>query len=130
MQYSQEHLKTMVYAKFGGQTECIMGNWKIGNYAKQQFCKCITLFCTFLCSPCITKTWNDQILSLLGNGSGKAINSTISVRTWARSPLFSSNPNSLLLGNSAPWNNRQKKVKGCEVLFFSDVFMDVAVVRS
>ena len=31
MQYSQEHLKTMVYAKFGGQTECIMGNWKIVN---------------------------------------------------------------------------------------------------
>ena len=29
MQYSHEHLKTMVYAKFGGQTECIMGNWKI-----------------------------------------------------------------------------------------------------
>ena len=21
----------MVYAKFGGQTECIMGNWKIEN---------------------------------------------------------------------------------------------------
>ena len=31
MQYSQEHLKTMVYARFGGQTECIMGNWKIEN---------------------------------------------------------------------------------------------------
>ena len=31
MQYSQEHLKTMVYAKFGGKTECIMGNWKIEN---------------------------------------------------------------------------------------------------
>ena len=31
MQYSQEHLKTIVYAKFGGQTECIMGNWKIEN---------------------------------------------------------------------------------------------------
>ena len=32
MQYSQEHLKTMVYAKFGGgQIECIMGNWKIEN---------------------------------------------------------------------------------------------------
>ena len=31
MQYSQEHLKTMVYAKFGGQTEFIMGNWKIEN---------------------------------------------------------------------------------------------------
>ena len=31
MQYSQEHLKTMVYTEFGGQTECIMGNWKIEN---------------------------------------------------------------------------------------------------
>ena len=31
MQYSQEHLKTMVYAEFGEQTECIMGNWKIEN---------------------------------------------------------------------------------------------------
>ena len=31
MQYSQEHLKTMVYAKFGGQTEGIMGNSKIEN---------------------------------------------------------------------------------------------------
>ena len=31
MQYSQKHLKTMVYAKFGGKTECIMGNWKIEN---------------------------------------------------------------------------------------------------
>ena len=35
MQYSQEHLKTIVYAEFGGQTECIMGNWKIEN---RQFC--------------------------------------------------------------------------------------------
>ena len=32
MQYSQEHLKTMVYAEFGGQTDCIMGNWKIENW--------------------------------------------------------------------------------------------------
>ena len=31
MQYSQEHLQTMVYAEFGGQTESIMGNSKIEN---------------------------------------------------------------------------------------------------
>ena len=31
MQYSQEHLKTMVYAEFGEQTECIVGNSKIEN---------------------------------------------------------------------------------------------------
>ena len=36
MQYSQEHLKTMVYAEFGGQTECIMGNWKIENKKNHQ----------------------------------------------------------------------------------------------
>ena len=36
MQYSQEHLKTMVYAEFGGQTECIMGNWKIENRSQQK----------------------------------------------------------------------------------------------
>ena len=35
MQYSQEHLKTMVYAEFGAQTECVMGNWKIENYPGQ-----------------------------------------------------------------------------------------------
>ena len=32
MQYSQVQLKTVVYAEFGGQTECIMGNWKIENW--------------------------------------------------------------------------------------------------
>ena len=30
--YSQEYFITIVYAKLGGQTECIMGNWKIENY--------------------------------------------------------------------------------------------------
>ena len=35
MQYSQEHLKTMVYAEFGGQTECIMGNSKIENWVSK-----------------------------------------------------------------------------------------------
>ena len=29
--YSQEPFATIVYAKLGGQTECIMGNWKIEN---------------------------------------------------------------------------------------------------
>ena len=31
MQYSQEHLKTRVYAEFGGKTVCIMGNSKREN---------------------------------------------------------------------------------------------------
>ena len=29
LHFTQEHFKTISYAKFGGQTECIMGNWKI-----------------------------------------------------------------------------------------------------
>ena len=43
MQYSQEHLKTMVYAKNGGQTECIMGNWKIENIISEvpQKARCV-----------------------------------------------------------------------------------------
>ena len=63
---------------------------------------CITLFCTFLCLPWITTTWNDQILSLLyltiilEDENGKAINSTISVLTRARSSLFRSSINVLL----------------------------------
>ena len=36
-------------------------------------------FCTFLCCPCTTKTWNDQILSRLETGNGRAINFTISL---------------------------------------------------
>ena len=35
MQYSQEHLKTMVYAKFGEDLACIMGNSKIENKEEQ-----------------------------------------------------------------------------------------------
>ena len=33
MQYSQEHLKTTVYAKFGDQAVCIMGDSKIENWS-------------------------------------------------------------------------------------------------
>ena len=50
-------------------------------------------------------------LSLLGNGNGKSINSTIPFSTWARSPLFSSNPYFILLSKWAPWKNREKKWK-------------------
>ena len=72
-------------------------------------------FCTFLCCHCITTTWNGQILSLLENRNGKAIYSTTSVWIRARSPLFSSNQNSLYLSNKANWDNRETVQKKCEV---------------
>ena len=62
-------------------------------------------------------TWIDQILSLFGNGNGKAITSTNSVWTRSRPLLFSSNPNSLLLNNWAPWNNDEKKCKDLKSIF-------------
>ena len=62
-------------------------------------------------------TWNDQILSLLRNGNGEAINSTISVRTWVWSLLFSSKLNSLLFSNWTPWNKRKKKWKDGKFIF-------------
>ena len=40
MQTFQEYFTTIVYAKFGGQVECIMGNWKIVN-AVFTLVKCI-----------------------------------------------------------------------------------------
>ena len=42
------------------------------------------------------------------NAYGKAINSTISVWSRVRPPLFSSNLNSLLLTNRANWDNCEK----------------------
>ena len=47
----------------------------------------------------------------------------------ARALLFSSNPKSLLSSNCAPWNNHRKSER-MRSLFFSDVFMNVAVVGS
>ena len=49
----------------------------------------------------------------------------------ARPPLFSSNINSLLLSSCATWDNREMVGKDAEsIWFFSEVFMDVAVVGS
>ena len=41
MQCPQEHLKTIVYAKFGGQRKCIMGNLKIENDQVKWLCACV-----------------------------------------------------------------------------------------
>ena len=74
-------------------------------------------FCTFLCCPCTTMTWNDQIVSLLENGKGEAINFTISVWTQARSPLFTCNLNSLLLANRETWENLEKVYNDAKSIF-------------
>ena len=68
-------------------------------------------FCIFLCRPCPTTTWNDQILSWLENGNGKAINFAFSlwIRTW--SPLFSSNLTSLLSSDWVTWYKGEKVLK-------------------
>ena len=49
--------------------------------------------------------------------NGKAINSSISVWTGARTPLFSSNINSLLLSNRVTWENREMVWKDSESIF-------------
>ena len=73
--------------------------------------------------------WNDQILSKLENGTGKAINLSISLWTRTLSPLFSSYLTFLLL--SKWWLHiRAKKFQRTRSLFFSEVFIGVAVVGS
>ena len=103
-------------------TTTAKGTSKNNRFNKQnkKLCTRITLFFTFLCLHCTTTTWNDQILGLLGNGNGKEINSTISVRTWARSPVFSTSQNPLLLSNRTNWDNREKGLN--DAVFFSATF--------
>ena len=69
-------------------------------------------------------------LSLLGNGNGKAINSTISVRTRAQSLLFSSNPNfPQSFKQLGPLENRKKsEIMGS--LFFQRHFRGRRCCRS
>ena len=69
------------------------GNVKkaIGLMSKTTTLHVITLFCTFLYYPYTTMTWNGQILRSLVKRNGKALNSSISVWTQGRSPLFSTN---------------------------------------
>ena len=76
-------------------------------WSKQQLCTRITILGQFLCLPCTTTTWNGQILSLPKNGTGKAINSTISVWTRARVPSLHFQPKFPFLSNRATWDNRE-----------------------
>ena len=74
-------------------------------------------FCTFLCRPCTTRTWNDQILSLLESGNGNAINVTFSLWTRTRSPLFSSNLTFLLSSDWVTWYKAEKVSKDVKSVF-------------
>ena len=71
------HFSTIVYAKFGGQTECIMGNWKIENIGiqiLQERLVNLIVFCLFLTIAsfsvsCIsnftlTRIWADCIYAI------------------------------------------------------------------
>ena len=70
MQYSQEHLKTMVYAEFGGQTECIMGNSKIKNNGKERGETAVFAGYDRTCfqSVCVEKRWPPAIERVIGLG--------------------------------------------------------------
>ena len=101
--------------------------WKSNNSARAS-----RFFAHFLCRPNTTMTWNEQILSLLEDANGQAINSTISVWTRAQYTLFSTNINSLLsgaMGSCFFWVTGRPgiTVKGFErmwSLFSHDVFVD------
>ena len=87
--------------------------------AKQHFYTFITLFCTFHCRSVTTTTWNDQILSWLENGNGKAINFTISLWTKTWSPLFSSNLTGLLSWKQVSWYKSKIVSKDAKSIFLA-----------
>ena len=74
------------------------------------------LYISLLSLACATTTWNDQSLSWVENGNGKAINFTISLWTQKRFPLCSSNLTFLRSSDWVTWFNG-KSFKGREVYF-------------
>jgi len=74
-------------------------------------------FCQFLCRPCTATRWNGQILSSPKNGSGKAINSAISVWTRARVPSLHFHLKFPFLSNRATWDNREIVSKYAKCIF-------------
>ena len=61
----------MVYAKFGGQTECIMGNWKIENANDDLACSAGVFFERAICSrklPEERRKWGES----KGAGRGRS----------------------------------------------------------
>ena len=47
----------MVYAEFGGQTECIMGNWKIENTTSADYQLCVQTMYQALDKEIVEVTW-------------------------------------------------------------------------
>ena len=73
-----------------------MTQWLL--WLKQQLCTCYLLVRSFLCRPCTTTIWNEEILSWLEKGSGEE-----------RAPL-SSVPTKLLYCKVTEWLGiREKK---------------------
>ena len=75
-EFSSVDNRDLTKLRWQWRPECQKSN-KFNN--QNNNCTCITLFCTFLCLPCTTTTWNDPILSGLENGNGKAINFSFSL---------------------------------------------------
>ena len=120
--------------KYDGVTGTATGTSKNNRFyeqIKQQLCTRITLFCTFLCRPCTTSRWSDQVLSWLEDGNGKAINFTLSLSLWTRTRflLFISNLSFLLSSNWVTWY-KGAKVSNDTKSSFQLHFIGVAVVGS
>ena len=98
--------------------------------AKQQLCMCITLFLYISLLPLndYKVKWPNFTFFWGRERQGNKINSSVSVRTRARPPLFSSNINSFLLSNCATWIIA-KWFERMQSVFFSNVFMDVLLDR-
>ena len=97
--------------------------------AKQQFCTCITLFCTFLCCHCTTTTWiaSFHVLSTTWTCDDEFLFLSLNLNTF--------------LNNSTPWKFAYigkseragiiaLKFQRTRSHFLSDVFAAVAVVVS
>ena len=67
--------------------------------AKQQLCTCITLFCTFLCRRCTTRTWKCVISRFVEDGNTRQQQSFSFPELWYSPLEFNSTKNCQYLAN-------------------------------
>ena len=98
-----------------------------GLLSKQQVCRCITLFCTFLCRCCKNTTGNCLILRFMEDVNKRRRNFLSLPKLECGSQENERQGNSPTFTFSVNWNKRDKVWKTL-IHFKSDVFAAVAVV--
>ena len=109
------YIKELKQRRRRRQRERQKSNWF--RSAKQQLCTCIMLFCTFLCRPCTTTTWN-CLISRFSEDVNTRLRVSISFpELWCSLLEFNSRKNCQHLTKWTRYNKRDKVWSSANSLF-------------